>query len=95
MAIKLFFDEIDYFQSLHDIYRGLRKFTHVCKLVGIIKPLAFGDEKFNYESRFRPFEFIQIPRYNSYEMYQKSIEMEEHGEGDVFDRLLLEAKAFL
>ena len=53
--------------ALYMIFKGLKKFTHVCELVGIIKPLPFGEKKLIYENRLSPFEFLQIPRYNTYE----------------------------
>lgn len=48
LALKFYFDEIDYTVALHEIWRGLRRFTQVCQLVGIIKPLPYGDLKLIY-----------------------------------------------
>ena len=54
---------------MNEIFKGLRRFTQVCQTIGIIRPLAYGEEELVYESRFRAFEALQIPNYIAYSQF--------------------------
>lgn len=47
-SLKLYCDQLDYFAAMHEMFKGLRRFTQVCELVGIIKPLPRGSAKLLY-----------------------------------------------
>ena len=91
-TLKLYFDQLDYFIALREIFMGLRRFTQVCQLIGIIKPLPYGSEKLLYEARFKAFESIQVPKYVEYEQYREQTDKENAEEG-AFENLLEDAKA--
>lgn len=93
-TLKLYFDQLDYYSAMHEIFMGLRRFTQACQLIGVIKPLPYGSEKLIYENRFKAFESIQVPRYVEYEAYKEQTEKENAEEG-AFESLLDEAKAQL
>lgn len=57
-TLKLYFDQLEYFVALHEVFMGMRRFTQACQLIGVIKPLAFGSEKIIYQTRFKAFESI-------------------------------------
>lgn len=89
--LKLYYDQIDYSVGLHEIYRGLLRFTQVCQIVGIIKPLPYNSEKLIYENRFRAFEVLQIPRYVPYASWKAQMD-KEFSQEDFFEKYLDEAK---
>ena len=53
--VKQFFDQIDYCIAMHELCKGLRRFTQVCQHVGIIKALPYGSEEQLYLNRLKPF----------------------------------------
>ena len=74
--LKLYFDQLDYFDGMNQIFKGLRRFTQVCQIVGIIKPLEFGDERLVYEQRFKAFEALSIPQYIPHGAYRETLDRE-------------------
>ena len=72
----------------------MRRFAQVCQLVGVIKPLPYGSEKIIYETRFKAFEAIPVPKYVSYEVYRETME-KELAEENAFENLLDEAKQLM
>ena len=79
---------------MYDIFKGLVRFTQVCQSVGIIKALPYGSEKNLYEARLKPFENLQIPRYQPYDDYKARVDQENAEEGS-FEKLLTESKESL
>ena len=70
-------DQVEYLSGMAEVYKGLRRFTQACKLIGVIQPLPYeGEERLLYESRFSLFERIQLPKYVPYETYKEQIDAE-------------------